>query len=792
MLLPALLLSATLSAAQSTATLTGTVVDPTGAPVPGAQVVLEQPLRAFVEHTASDADGRFRFANLPFQTYRLLVESPGFAPDVREVAARSPVPLSVRVELALAAHVTEVTVTAGQGTLVDRTETGTRVALSQGAIEQLPTAAGSRGLEAVLVTFPGFAQNANGAIHPRGAHNQMTFVIDGLPVAEQLTGAFANALDTGIVQTVELVTGNVPAEFGSKVSGVAVVTTRSGLATGARVTGELDLGVGQEGLAQTSAHLGGALDRLGYFASAHVLTTDRFLDQVSLDNLHNGGGFARGYARVDATPARRDVVRLHVMGGVSSFDLANLRSQQAAGQDQRQRLGDVSVWGAHLRTLDSSSVLESLAAWRGTEARLFASPGDTPVTASQDRSARTLTLGTRYSRQQGRHSLRAGVDFQHVPLSETFSFGITERGFNAPGADGFNDALVPHDLTRGGTPFVFADSRSGRQLSAFVQDRITLGPVTASLGLRWDDYRLLVRDRAWQPRLGVAWAVGGDLVLRASYNRNFQTPPTENLLLSSSEAAGRLSPPAVREALGRTFRPIPPERQHVYEIGAQQALGSRATLDVSAYVKRSRDQQDNNNFFDTGIIFPTSLAAIDARGLEARLTIPSTAGFSGSLSATTARAVSTPPFTGGLFLGQDAVAALSAGPFRIDHDQALAVHGVLRYHGHRDWWGSLSIRHDSGLVSNPSDPDEVAADPDYADLLPYVNLTGGVPRVRPRTIVDVAGGVDLDAVGLAGFSLQGTVTNLTDRVALYNFQSVFVGTRLVAPRAASLRVRYRW
>ena len=75
-------------------------------------------------------------------------------------------------------------------------------------IEQLPVAVSSRGLEAVLVSFPGFAQNANGAIHPRGAHNQMTFVVDGLTISDQLTGAFANSLGVGVVQTVELVTGN--------------------------------------------------------------------------------------------------------------------------------------------------------------------------------------------------------------------------------------------------------------------------------------------------------------------------------------------------------------------------------------------------------------------------------------------------------------------------------------------------------------------------------------------------------------------------------------------------------
>src|SRR5690606_15919464 len=111
------------------------------------------------------------------------------------------------------------------------------------------------------------------------------------------------------------------------------------------------------------------------------------------------------------------------------------------------------------------------------------------------------------------------------------------------------------------------------------------------------------------------------------------------------------------------------------------------------------------------------------------------------LSATTGRAISTPPFTGGLFLGQDAVDLLSAGPFAIDHDQRLSLHGTASWDPAGPWWAGTSIRYDSGLVSNPSDPLEVAADPDFADLLPYVNLGADVPRVRPRTIVDLAAGL---------------------------------------------------
>ncbi len=166
-------------------------------------------------------------------------------------------------------------------------------------------------------------------------------------------------------------------------------------------------------------------------------------------------------------------------------------------------------------------------------------------------------------------------------------------------------------------------------------------------------------------------------------------------------------------------------------------------------------------------------------------------GVSGTLSATTSRAISTPPFTGGLFLGQDAVDLLSAGPFPIDHDQRLARARRAAGTTRQDRCGlAASIRYDSGLVSNPSDPAEVAADPDFADLLPYVDLAAGVPRVRPRTIVDLAAGLDLaSSAGLRTWSLQAQVTNLTNRTALYNFQSVFVGTRLVQPRTVAVRIR---
>jgi hypothetical protein len=780
--------------AQTTATLTGQVRDAQGGGLVGVEVRLSQAVTGVELVAITGEDAGFRFTNIPLQTYRVRVAVDGFDSVARDIDLRTSVPVRLDLTLEVAGHAATVVVSAREPSrLVDRHATGTQTAVGQAVIQRMPSATGSRGIESVLVSFPGFAQNANGAIHPRGAHNQMTFVVDGLPISDQLTGAFANALDSSMVEAVELVTGNIPAEFGAKIAGVAVVTTRSGRGTRRVLTGDTSVSAGQFDTLQSTTRLGGERGRVGYFGSFTAMRTDRFLDQVSLDNLHNHGGYWRGFGRADGQLGPRDLLRAYAMGGRSAFELANLRSQQHSGQDQRQSLADGSAWLSHLRVLGDRATVESTAAFRTASARLDPSPGDTPVTASQDRRISTITLASRYTREGVTHRLRAGADVQWFPVRETFTLGITSPGFNDPLSAGFNAALSAYDLSRGGRRFAFDEARTGTFASAFVQDQIRWRQVTAAVGLRFDEYRFLVTGRQWQPRVGVAWALPHrETVLRASYNRTYQTPPNENLLLSSSAAAAALAPESVRQALGDSRAPIRPERQHVVEVGIQQAIGGRASLDVSAYYKRARDQQDNNNFFDTGIIFPTTLAALSATGVEARLTVPAIRGVSGTLSLTTARAVSTPPFTGGLFLGQDAVELLSEGPFRIDHDQALSVHGTLSYAPERGPWVGVSVRHDSGLVANPSDPVEVAADPDFFDLLPYVNLDADVPRVRPRTLVDLVSGYDVRRQGRRVWSLRVQVHNVFNRTALYNFQSVFVGTRLVAPRTASAEFGWHW
>ena len=397
------------------------------------------------------------------------------------------------------------------------------------------------------------------------------------------------------------------------------------------------------------------------------------------------------------------------MAGRSSFELANLRSQWLAGQDQRQLLRDYSLSLGWLRTLSPASTLDIAVSWRSSYADLSPSPGDTPVTAAQSRRLSTFNGGMRYNRQWHGHTVRFGGDFQRFPVWERFAFGITSPDFNAPGSPHYLDSLAAFDLSRGGSLFRYHGTAAGALTSVFAQDNWKFGRWMVSAGLRFDRYRFLSGGSQVQPRVGIAYHLRETgTVFRASYNRNFQTPPNENLLLSSSEEAGALVSPTVRAVLGHGSVAIRPERQNVYEAGLQQAVRSVGSVNASFYHKDSVDMQDNDNFFNTGIIFPTSLARARVNGAEARFAFAPVRGISGAVSATHYHAVVTPPFTGGLFLGSTALDVLTAGPFVIDHDQKLGVAGNVYWQA-RPWLSaSAAIRHDSGLVSNPSDPEIVA------------------------------------------------------------------------------------
>ena len=281
------------------------------------------------------------------------------------------------------------------------------------------------------------------------------------------------------------------------------------------------------------------------------------------------------------------------------------------------------------------------------------------------------------------------------------------------------------------------------------------------------------------PRVGVAYHFhDSGTVLRASFNRIFMPPFSENLLLSSSTAARALSPNEERGS------DVLAERQHAYEVGVQQVLGTRAKLDVAYYRKDIRNLADVDQFLDTTLTFPLSVATGLAQGVEARLDVPLHHGVSGYVSVSRATILLTAPLTGGLFLGQ----LPDAGEqFYADHDQRWqSQFGLSFEHPSGRLFGSISGRFDSGIPFDTGTDFNPATFEDQQALV-LVNLDTG--RARPRAILDVTAGSQLYRKGSTVLEGQAGVLNLLDKPYLLNFLSIFNGTHYGAPRTWTARLK---
>jgi outer membrane receptor protein involved in Fe transport len=524
------------------------------------------------------------------------------------------------------------------------------------------------------------------------------------------------------------------------------------------VFGNASVNIGRFGAVDGGATVGGRITpRVGYFLSGGGSRTDRYLDPPTSDNLHNSGRAERFTGKLELRPSDADFIRAVVSVNGSTFDTPNRPSAQALGVDATQRLTDNSQTITWLRQLGQSATLDVIAYRRASRAQLDATTA-VPLAATQDRSLDHQGVNASVSVARGIHRFKAGVQYDRNPLVEHFQ-------------------MTGEDVSR----FSFDGSATGQNVGVFAQDTLTPVPdLHLSLGVRVDRYKLLVEETAVSPRVGLAYHVhDSGTVFRASYNRIFMPPFSENLLLSSSAAARALAPDP--DLAGED---VHSERQHAFEVGWQQALASRAKLDVAYYRKNIRNVADVDQFLDTTVTFPLSVAKGVAQGVEARLDVPLHHGVSGYASVSRATILLTAPLTGGLFLG----AVPAAGEeFYADHDQRWQSQFGLSFEAPaRRIFGSATGRYDSGI------PFELPADFDRATFedpqaLTLVNVDAG--RAKPRTIFDAIVGSELYRRGSTRLELQGGVLNAFDTTYVLNFLSIFNGTHYGAPRTWTARLK---
>jgi carboxypeptidase family protein len=742
------------------------VQDPQGAPVAAAAELISdanQVRRSF----SADSDGRATAQDLPFGLYRLTTTHAGFAPNEQTVEIRSEVPIVIKVTLGLATVETQVQVTAAE-TLVDPNRTSPVAAIgSQMIQEEVPSQPG-RGLLDLVNSLPGWDYEANGVLHPRESEYQVQFVVDGLPLTENRSPAFAAPFEAEDSDSVRVRTAGYPAEYGRKLGGVVEITTPKDAPRG--LHGQVAAGGGSFASEDGAIDMSYSRGRNYLSASAGGFQSNRYLDPPVLGNYTNSGSsgaFSVSYARELSDRSR---LRLTLAHDVVDFLVPNELLQQFAGQRQSRQNQESTGAAYYQRTIGNDLLLDAQGSIRDTSAQLSSNPLSTPIIASQQRGFREGYLRTDVAGHHGRNDWKIGADALFSPVHEALQYSITDPTQFDPGVQ---------------PVFSFADRRWDREQSAFVQDQIRLGGWNISAGLRFDHYSFLVAESAWSPRLAVSRFVSTlDLLVHASYDRAFQTPAVENLLLAGSPQLNSISPEVLR-------LPVKPSLGNFYEVGITKGFAGKLRLDANIFRREFRDFADDDLLLNTGVSFPIAFARARVKGEEVRLEVPRWGRFSGFASYTNQTGAGQGPITGGLFLGEDVAAALTdISRFPISQDQRNTFRARLRFQAVPRLWLALGAGYGSGL---PVDLGNVPVDKNFllsqygAAVLDSVNFATG--RVRPSFSLDAGAGVDLYRRDFRTLSLLVESANLIDRVNVVNFASLFSGTAIGPPRGVSTRLR---
>ncbi len=832
----------TLAAAQSlgtAGTVSGTVNDPNSAAVGGANVVLSNSVTGYTRTATTDGAGAYRFDNVPFNNYTLRIEAAGFRAAGQGVSVRSLVPINTPIVLTIGDATANVTITADTSIVEDIPTPRTQV--DQTLIRRLPLSTPGNGLSDVITkSSPGVVGDSNGSFHPLGDHSQTQYSLDNQPISDQQSKAFSTQVPVNAIQSLDIITGAVPAEYGDKTSLVVNAVTRSGL-NQRQPTGSFYSTYGSFGTVQEEANFAVGSSKIGNFTAFNFERSNRFLDAPEFVSLHNTGSSASIFNHFDYNPTAKDTLHLNLFFARNKFEIANTYDQQALGQNQRQRVKSVNIAPGYVHVFNASTVLTVNPYYRNDQVNYFPSANpfqDRTTTVSQSRRLANAGIKADVSYVKGINNIKVGAQLQRTYLNEGFAFGITDPNFNPPCVEGngggggicgagqisngnFLPGLLPFDLTRGGRQFTFNGRAAIKQEAAYLQDLLNVGKgLTVSLGLRYDKYKGLSKGDSFQPRIGVSYLFKPtNTVFRGSYTRNFETPYNENLVLSSSTGGNGLADGIFGDT---STNPLKPGNRNQFNFGIQQGFGKYVVADVDYFDKRTRNAYDFNAILNTPITFPISWDKSKINGISFKVNLTNYKGLSAFYTGGHTRALFFPPESGGLFFNSN----LPAGAFLIDHDQkfqqtAQVQYGFDRFKGFHKFapFAAFTYRYDSGLVSGAV-PDYNTALGFSADEQQQIGLFCGgqaaaltnpirtcgdtnrgarriripadgtvsddknPPRIAPRSLFDLNFGADnLFRTERVKLTARFSVVNIGNKVALYNFLSTFSGTHFVTPRA---------
>ena len=503
--------------------------------------------------------------------------------------------------------------------------------------------------------------------------------------------------------------------------------------------------------------------------SASGSMTHHYLNPVVPQNYSNTGTLGDFSGRHERDFSENDRLSLTVRHELSRYDIPNEQVQQAAGQ--RQTSDNIESMGVasyeHTFSLNTLARLGGMVRDNATD--FNSNPESTPVEVFQHNRFREGYLKAFVIADRGRSEWKIGIESDNTFLHENTSYVITDPAQ-------FDD----------GTPltFSFTARRPDLEQSAFVEDLVHIGNWSLNAGIRWDHYQLLLNKQAFEPRFAVSRFFSSvNLILHFSYDRIFQTPSFENILLSSSTKVESLDPTTFLRL------PVHPSFGDYFEGGLTQSLFGKAKLDVNYFRRVVDNYADDDQIENTAISFPIAFRKAIIYGAEGKLDLPDWKRLSGFLSYSYEVGNAWNPVTGGLFLGDDATTAEAqlSGHFPDSQDQRNTVRGRVRYQVHPQLWLAAGIQYDTGLPFEfDGDPGTVLAQ--YGQqVLNRINFDRG--RIDPSFQVNASAGTDLYNSEKVSVRLQADGQNLNNVLDVIDFGGLFSGNAIGPPRSYLLGLR---
>ena len=719
--------SAYAQSAGSSTSVSGTVVDPTGAVVPNATVKLQDPVSGFDHTVITNSEGYFTLANVPFHPYHLTVAAQEFSSQVQDVDVRSVVPINLSIQLRFETSET-VNVEATGGNLVENDSTF-HTNIDKAIADKIPLASVSSGLTSLVTeASPGIAADSGGKMHGLGDHAENSISLDGQPITDQFSKEFSNQIPTDAIQSMEVIAGAPPAEYGDKTSIVLNVTTRSGQGM-TTPHGSITTSYGTFGTSTVGMDLGYGGKNWGNFITATGLNTGRFLDAPEFTVMHAKGNTENVFDRVDYQFSSGDSVHLNLGYTRSWFQTPNSFDAQDATAwkglvanngglgpnglpvgpaDQRTQIQTWNIAPSWTRLLSNTTVFTLGGYVRRDNYNYY--PSDDPfadlapaglqsVSIGQGRTLTNAGLRSEVSYVKGAHNLKVGATYGQTFLNEADDLGIVDPTFNDPTTLSFNPALAPYDLTRGGHLFAFRGHADVKELALYVDDSITEGNWNFRIGARGDFYDGLVVHREGEPRIGISYNLKpSNTILRVSYARVLETPFNENLVLSSLGCGNAVLNPL----LGCTssgLTPLSPGWRNEFHAGLEQAIGKYLVFSGEYIWKYTHNAFDFSVLGNSPIAFPVEWDRSKIPGFAGRISVPNFHGFSAQTVFSSVAARFFTPQIG----GAGATPSAPSGVFRIDHDENFNQTTHFQYQvGKIGAWLGFNWRYDSGMVAGPA------------------------------------------------------------------------------------------